>query len=146
MEQFAVCLTSWSPSPQCMISFFCPYLCKLLLGLDGIMETEHTDVLLTSALLGLDQTSSTVNAHNQASSDLGIKCAAVTSLLDAEDATNPSDDLMRGGVGWLVQVDDTISTSHRKTDVNGVTLNGQRQPSNYQTMEHQADPVRSGPT
>jgi hypothetical protein len=82
---------------------------ELLLGLDGVVEAEDADVLLTGSLLGLDQTGGTVNADNQASSDLGIKSSTVTSLLDAENAADPGDNLVGRGVGRLVQVDDTVS-------------------------------------
>lgn len=33
----------------------------------------------------------------------------LTSLVDLQDALNPGDDLVRGGVRGLVQVDDTVS-------------------------------------
>lgn len=48
---------------------------------DLVVETDNANVLLTSTLLGLDQTSSTVNADDQAASDLRIKGTGVTSLL-----------------------------------------------------------------
>jgi len=85
------------------------YLGKLLLRLDSVVETKNADVLLTGTLLRLDQASGAVNADNQASSDLGIESTTVTSLLNTEDTTDPGDDLVRGRVGGLVQVDDTIS-------------------------------------
>lgn len=91
------------------MSHVIPYLSKLLLRLDGIVETENADVLLTGTLLRLDQASGTINADDQASSNLGIESTTVTSLLDTKDATDPGDDLVRGRVGGLVQVDDTIS-------------------------------------
>lgn len=47
-----------------------------------VVKADDTDVLLTSTLLGLYETSSTVNANDQTSSDLGVKCSRVTSLLD----------------------------------------------------------------
>jgi hypothetical protein len=82
---------------------------ELLLRLDGVVEAENADVLLTSSLLRLDQAGGTVNADNQASSNLGIKSSTVTSLLDTENAADPSDNLVRRRVGGLVQVDDTVS-------------------------------------
>jgi len=106
---------------------------------DLVVETDNANVLLTSTLLGLDQTSSTVNADDQAASDLGIKGTGVTSLLGSridervrlaifsqcfrawgsrniglglgsvlpEDPLHPSHDFVTGGVGRLVQVDNT---------------------------------------
>ncbi len=41
--------------------------------------------------------------------DLGVKGAAVTGLLDAEDPLDPGHNLVRGGVGGLVEVDHTIT-------------------------------------
>jgi hypothetical protein len=57
--------------------------CALELSLttgDLVVETDHADVLLSGTLLGLDQASGTVNANNQATSNLGIKSATVSSL------------------------------------------------------------------
>jgi hypothetical protein len=48
-----------------------------------VVETDDANVLLTSTLLGLDETCSTINADNQASSDLGVKCTGMTGLLNA---------------------------------------------------------------
>jgi hypothetical protein len=47
---------------------------------DLVVETDHADVLLSGTLLGLDQASSTVNANNQATGNLRIKGATVSSL------------------------------------------------------------------
>lgn len=47
---------------------------------------------------------------------LGVKGATVAGLLDLEDASHPRHDLVRGGVGGLVQVYDTVS-AQRKTHV-----------------------------
>lgn len=46
-----------------------------------VVETDHTDILLTGTLLGLDQAGGTVNADDQTTGDLGIKGTTVTSLL-----------------------------------------------------------------
>jgi hypothetical protein len=48
---------------------------------DLVVQADDTDILLTGTLLRLDQTSSAVNADDQAASDLGVKSTAVTSLL-----------------------------------------------------------------
>lgn len=48
-----------------------------------VVKADDADVLLTSTLLGLDETCSAVNADNQTSSNFGIKSTGVTSLLDA---------------------------------------------------------------
>lgn len=48
-----------------------------------VVETDDAAVLLTSALLRLDETGRAVNADDQASSDLGIEGSRVTGLLDA---------------------------------------------------------------
>lgn len=71
-----------------------------------VVETDDADILLTGALLRLDETSGTVDADNQAASDLGVESTAVTSLLDTENSLDPRDDFVTGGVGGLVEVDD----------------------------------------
>lgn len=48
---------------------------------DLVVETDHTDILLTGTLLGLDQAGGTVNADDQTTGNLGIKGTTVTSLL-----------------------------------------------------------------
>jgi hypothetical protein len=72
-----------------------------------VVEANDADVLLSSALLGLDETSRAVNADDQASSDLGIEGAAVASLFSSKNALDPRDDFVTGGVGGLVEVNDT---------------------------------------
>lgn len=47
-----------------------------------VVEADDADVFLSCALLGLDETSSAVNADNQTSRNLGIEGTAVASLLD----------------------------------------------------------------
>lgn len=47
---------------------------------NSVVEADNTNILFSGTLLGFDQTSSTINANNQATSDLGIKCTAVPSL------------------------------------------------------------------
>ena len=63
----------------------------------------------TCTLLRLDKASSTVNADGQAARDLGVERARVTRLLDSQDASDPCDDLVRGRVRGLVEVDHTSS-------------------------------------
>jgi hypothetical protein len=72
-----------------------------------VVKSDDTDVLLTSTLLGLDQTGGAVNADDQTSSDLGIESTGVTSTLATENALDPGDDFVRRGVRGLVKVDDT---------------------------------------
>ena len=77
-----------------------------LLRLDGVVEADHDHVLLTGVLLRLDQARGALHADDQAPRDLGVEGAGVARLLDAEDALDPGDDLVRGRVGRLVEVDD----------------------------------------
>ena len=46
-----------------------------------VVKADHTDILLTGTLLGLDQAGGAVNADNQAPSNLGVQSTTVTSLL-----------------------------------------------------------------
>jgi hypothetical protein len=48
-----------------------------------VVHADDTDVLLSGSLLGLDKTGRAIDADNEAASDLGVKGAAVTSLLDS---------------------------------------------------------------
>ena len=91
-------------------------------GVEGLLELLHVvelgvelhdgNVLLTSGLLGLDESGGVVDANDEATSDLGVQSTGVTSLVHVEDLLDPSDDLVRGGVGWLVKVDDTVLLEH----------------------------------
>ena len=91
-----------------------------------VVQANNADVFLSSTLLGLDETGSAVNAHNQASSDLRIEGSRVTSLLDAalllasclelhcvapgcvpKHALDPRYDFVGRRVRRLVEVDDT---------------------------------------
>jgi hypothetical protein len=90
---------------------------------DGIMQTDNAHVLLSGVLLGLDQTCSALNAHNETSShlpheahgvneidNLGIESATVAGLFNTKNLLHPGNNLVRGWVGGLVQVD--AATSH----------------------------------
>ena len=72
------------------------------------MELNHGYVLFTSRLLGFDETGGIINACNQAASDFGIESTRVACLFNFEDFLDPSNNFVRGRVGWFVKVDDTI--------------------------------------
>jgi hypothetical protein len=72
-----------------------------------VVEADDGNVLLSSTLLRLDETSGAVNADNQASSDLGIEGTAVASLFASKNALDPGDDLVTGRVRGLVEINDT---------------------------------------
>jgi len=90
-------------------------LLELLDLVDALMELDNGDVLFTSRLLGLNESSGVVDADDEASSNLRVQSSGVTSLLNLQDFLDPGNDLMGRGVGWLVEVDDTILLQ----DVNG---------------------------
>lgn len=69
-------------------------LLELGLALDGVVEADDGDVLLTGGLLALDETSSTIDTDDETASDLGIQGAAVAGSLDSQDALDPGDDLV----------------------------------------------------
>jgi hypothetical protein len=81
---------------------------ELALALQRAVQPQHRHVLLARALLRLDQTRRTVDAHNQAASHLGVEGARVAGLLDAEYAADPRDHLVRRRVCRLVQVDHAV--------------------------------------
>lgn len=70
------------------------------------MQCSH--VRLTGALLGLDKPGAAVNADDQAARDLGVERPGVARLLAAQNAAQPRDNLVRGRVGGLVEVDDAV--------------------------------------
>jgi hypothetical protein len=72
------------------------------------MELEDTDVFFTGGLLRLDEARGVLDADDEAASDLGIEGAGMAGLLDLEDLLDPGDDLVGRGVGWLVEVDNTV--------------------------------------
>ena len=71
------------------------------------METDDADVFLAGTLLGFDETGGTVDTDNQTAGDFGVEGAGVAGLVDAEDALDPGDDFVGGGIGGLVEVDHT---------------------------------------
>ena len=48
-----------------------------------VVHANDANVLLSGSLLGLDKTGGTINADDEATSDLGVESTAVTSLLDS---------------------------------------------------------------
>lgn len=73
-------------------------LSELLFIVKSIVKTKDAHVLLTSTLLGLDQTGGAVDTDDQTSSDFGIESTTVASFLDAKNTTNPCDNFVRRGV------------------------------------------------
>lgn len=67
----------------------------LLAAGELVVESDDTDILLTSTLLRLDKTSGAVNADDQTTSDLGVESTGVTSTLTTENALDPCDDFVR---------------------------------------------------
>ena len=55
------------------------------------MHADDADILLSSSLLGLDETGSAIDADDEAAGDLGVEGAAVTSLLDSADSFSKGD-------------------------------------------------------
>ena len=71
-----------------------------------VMESDDSNVFLSGALLRLDQSGGSIDTYNQTSSNFGIQCTTVTSLLHPQHALDPSDNFMTGRVRWFVEVDD----------------------------------------
>lgn len=90
------------------------------------VQTEDCNIFLSGALLALHETGSAVNADNQASSDLGIESSRVTSALNTEHALKPCHDFVGGGVGGLVEVDDTGGDVGGKVAAERVATSGNR--------------------
>jgi len=62
------------------------------------METHNAHIFFSGTLLGLDETGSPVQAHDQTARHLGIESSRVTRLFDTKDSfaadtrDRPSDD------------------------------------------------------
>lgn len=120
-----------------------------------VVKADDGNILLSGSLLGLDQSSRSVDTDDQAARDLGIKGTTVTSLLDSvsisllairysvrraigipigeetagrhepKNSLNPGHNLVTRRVRRLVQVDDT------RADVGfEITLQGRRSIGN----------------
>ena len=74
----------------------------------GAVEPRDAHILFPRPLLALDEAGGAVDAHDQVPGDLGVERARVACLVDAQDAADPGDDLVRGRVGGFVQVDDAV--------------------------------------
>lgn len=85
---------------------------ELLVVFDVVVESDDTNVFLTSALLSLDQSGGTVQTDDQTTSNLGIKGTRVTGLIHLSDIfeqlLDPGDDFVGRGVGGLIQIHNTV--------------------------------------
>lgn len=81
---------------------------ELGLSFDGSVKLEDSNVLFSSRLLGLHESSGSIQADDEASSNLRVESSRMSSLLGLQDLLDPSDNLMGRGVGRLVEVDNTI--------------------------------------
>ena len=61
---------------------------------------------MTFKMVGVAGPSDRVNADNEVAHDLGVQRALVACFVQPEDMLDPCHDLMREGVGRLVQIDD----------------------------------------
>jgi hypothetical protein len=67
-----------------------------------VMEADDADVFFTSSLLGFDEACGAIDADDEATGDFGVESAGMAGLVAAEDALDPGDDFVGGGVGGLV--------------------------------------------
>ena len=72
------------------------------------MQLDDGDVLLTSGLLGVNESSGVIDGGDEAACYLGVKCTRVTSLFNFKDFLNPSNDFVGGWVRWLIKINDTV--------------------------------------
>ena len=69
---------------------------ELGLGLNDAMELEDSNVLFSSGLLGLNESSGSIQADDEASSNLRVESTGVSGLLGLQDLLDPSDNLVGG--------------------------------------------------
>lgn len=72
-----------------------------------VVEANNSNIFLSGTLLGLDETSSAVNANNQTTRNLGVERSTVAGLLASQNTFYPSDNFVTGGVGGFVEINDT---------------------------------------
>jgi hypothetical protein len=72
-----------------------------------VVQSQDSHIFFTRTLLTLHKSCSAIDTDDQTTRDLGIECAGVTSTVNTENALEPCDDFVRGGVRRLVEVDDT---------------------------------------
>ena len=58
------------------------------------MQLDDGDVLLTSGLLGVNESSGVIDGGDEAACYLGVKCTRVTSHFDFKDFLNPRNDFV----------------------------------------------------
>jgi len=88
------------------------------------VQAGDADVFLAGTLLGLDEAGGAVDADDEVAGDLGIEGTGVAGLLDAEEALDPGDDLVRGGVSGLVEVEDAVFEVFREGAFEGGVAGG----------------------
>lgn len=69
-----------------------------------VVESHNRNVLLSSTLLGLDESRGSVDTNDQTSCNFGVESTAVAGLFYTEHALYPGNDLVGGGVRWFVQL------------------------------------------
>ena len=72
------------------------------------MESNDADVFFTGTLLGLDKSCGIVDASDKAASNFWIEGTTMPGLFHLQDSLDPSDNLVRTWIRWLVKVDHTI--------------------------------------
>lgn len=93
---------------------------------DGGVEAGDANVLLSGSLLGFDEAGGAIDADDEVPGDFGVEGAAVAGLFNAEEALDPGDDLVGGGVGGLVEVEDAVSEVFGDGAFEGGVAGGQR--------------------
>lgn len=75
-------------------------------------------------MLSLHETGRVVDTDYQTSSHFRIEGATVTGLVNLQDALNPSHDFVGGGIGWFVEINDSISLEFLKSSLGRGTSAG----------------------
>lgn len=75
---------------------------------DIAVQANDAHVFLACCLLRFGETSRSFETHDEHACYFWVEGARVASLFDFEYLFDPGDDLMRAGVRWLIEVNDTI--------------------------------------
>ena len=90
------------------------------------MQLYNSHILFTSRLLCLDQPRRIIDAHNEAARHFGVQRARMPRLIHLQYLLNPGDNLVRGRVRGLVQIDHTVVLQHVDGPVCGRVATGER--------------------
>lgn len=111
------------------------------------METNDADVFLSSALLGFNESSGSVDAYDKTTCDFWIEGTGVSGFLTAEDSAHPCDYFVGRRVRRFVEVDNTgldvcLQVTFERTDTGWNRSKMRRPNEQFIVILQQERPLR----